>query len=311
MSRPPYFYRELNLSEGIISPSTVHVQNTVVAGYFRKYLLQRVLSVFKVTAPEDWPTNYWLYSIFGSGICAVIRTTQYGVIPQWCTLSGYDVFYRPRSVMISNPLINNGDSMQLVIDEECALVYCQPDYSGMMDIVSYYANLMALATESVSVNLLNSRLAYMFAASNKQSAESLKKLYDRVASGEPAVVYDKSLSTESGETPVQLFTQDLTSNFITPKVLESLRTIQQMFDTEIGIPNANLSKRERQITDEVNANNVETQSRMAMCLDTLKKCCKRASQMYGITLDFDWRYRQQEVDHADTNVGPNGPAQLG
>lgn len=311
MSRPPYFYREMNLSEGVISPSTMHIAETGVAAYFRKYLLQRLMSVFKVSAPEDWPINYWLYSIFGSGYCSVIATKEYGIIPQWCTLAGYDVFYRPRRVLISNPRLYDGLTLDLVISEECGLVYCQPDYSGMMDIVSYYANLMALATETVTINLLNSRLSYVFGASTKQASESLKKLYDRVASGEPASVYDKSLQNEDGALPIQIFTQDLGSNYITPKVLESLRTIQQMFDTEVGIPNANFTKRERQVTDEVNANNVETQTRMAMILDTLKKCCREVSQMYGITLDFDWRYRQQEVDNADPNTGYDGAVPLG
>ena len=62
-----------------------------------------------------------------------------------------------------------------------------------------------------------------------------------------------------------------------------------MFDTEIGIPNANTDKRERLITDEVNANNVETYSKCSMWLENLQEACQKVNRMFGLSISVDWR----------------------
>ena len=62
-----------------------------------------------------------------------------------------------------------------------------------------------------------------------------------------------------------------------------------MFDTEIGIPNANTDKRERLIQDEVNANNIETYSKCAMWLENLQDACKRVNDMFGLSISVRWR----------------------
>ena len=70
-----------------------------------------------------------------------------------------------------------------------------------------------------------------------------------------------------------------------------------MYDTEIGIPNANPDKKERLVTDEINANNVETATRCELWLDSIRKGIKQANDMYGLSLAVDWRVNPQtEID---------------
>ena len=65
--------------------------------------------------------------------------------------------------------------------------------------------------------------------------------------------------------------------------------IEAMFDTRIGIPNANTDKKERLVTDEINANNVETATMCEQWLDCIKKGIEKANAMYNLTLAVDWR----------------------
>ena len=160
---------------------------------------------------------------------------------------------------------------------------------GLFDLVDFYGDLMALSAETAGVNILNSKLSYVFAADNKASAESMKKLYDNIASGEPAQFVDKNLFDDEGNLKMQMFTQDVGTNFIADKLLESLRTIRCMFLTAIGIPNANTDKKERLIVDEVNANNFETRANCAQWLEELQKGCKKAREMFGIDISVNWR----------------------
>ena len=158
-----------------------------------------------------------------------------------------------------------------------------------MDLVSFYAQEMALASEAIDVNLLNSKLSYVFTASNKNAAESLKKLYDRIASGEPAVVIDKNLYNDDGSVSWEAFQQNVGQNYIASDLLSDMRKIEAEFDTKIGIPNANTDKKERLITDEVNANNVETRNLPELWLESLQQGCKESNAMFGINISVDWR----------------------
>ena len=72
-----------------------------------------------------------------------------------------------------------------------------------------------------------------------------------------------------------------------------MRKIEAEFDTEIGIPNANTDKAERLITDEVNANNVETATRCELWLESIKKGVDKANSMFGLSISVDWRVNPQ------------------
>ena len=62
------------------------------------------------------------------------------------------------------------------------------------------------------------------------------------------------------------------------------QTIWNEFLTEIGIPNFNRDKRERMITDEVNANNTETAFSMSHWLETIRGGMDKANKMFGLDL---------------------------
>lgn len=283
----PRYYEEINAYNAVISPSTVHIKNTSLAQFFKRYLLQEAMSVFDWDMPETWDRAYFLYVLYVAGYIGIINTDQFGVIPQHGGLGGYNVFYAPRYMMIANPLFK--ETLRPIIGVDCTLIRLQPDYRGLFDIVDYYGDMMALTAETAGVNLLNSKLSFVFGADNKASAESLKKIYDDVASGNPAAFVDKQLLDEDGSLRITMFEQNVGQNFITDKLLQVLRDIRCMFLTDIGIPNANTQKRERLITDEVNANNFETRSKCSLWLDELKKGCAKAREMFGIQLDVDWR----------------------
>ena len=68
------------------------------------------------------------------------------------------------------------------------------------------------------------------------------------------------------------------------------------FNTEIGIPNTNVEKKERMVSDEVNSNNVETMLKMDDILDRLKGQCKELNTMAGgQIISVDWRYKENEL----------------
>lgn len=307
MSNPPYSYEVYNAYNGMMSPSTVHVRNTALAQFFKRYLLQEAMSVFEWKMPDHWARNYFLYVLYVWGYIAVFDAgEEFGVIPQHCGLGGYSIMYQPTKALIANPLLNGVREKE--IGRDCEIIRLQPDYMGLYDLVDYYGDLMALCAETVGVNVLNSKLSYVFSAQNKAAAESYKKLYDSISGGDPAVFADKTLLDDQGNLTVQLLQQNVGNNFIADRVLDCMGTIRNQFLTAIGIPNANTDKRERLNSDEVNANNFETRANCALWLDELKHACKLAREMFpGLELDVDWRKEiKEEYDNADAMDQPSG-----
>lgn len=292
MQAAPYMYDYVNACVSQHSPSTVHTKNTELQRFFARYLLQKAMSVFKWDLPETWDRDYFLYVLYGIGYIAVINTDKYGVIPQQCGLDGYNIFYQPKRALVTNPLLKG--LRRLDIGTQCTLIKLQPDYGSVMDLVGFYADMMALTAETAGVNLVNSRLSYVFFGKNKNTAESQKKLFDRVASGEPATFVDTALyDVQSGNPSWIPFQQNVGQNYIAGEALADLRKWEMMFDTDIGIPNANTDKKERLISDEVNANNVEVTSKADLWLDQLQKSFAQTSKMFGVKLGVEWRNKPQ------------------
>lgn len=286
-NNPPYSSYQENLYNSCFSPSTVHVNNTKLRAYFQKYLLQKAISVFKWNLPEDWDEDYFKYTLYGLGYIAVLETRSFGVICQGGALGGYNLYYRPSYIIITNPLIKT--SITANINTDCAIIKLQPDYSSIMDIVSYYADQMALASEALGMNLVNVKTGVVFGADDKALAESYKKMFDKISAGDPAVVVGKKLFDQDGKPSWFPFVQNMKQNYIASDVLSDMRKIEAMFDTDIGIPNANTDKKERLVTDEVNANNVETATRCELWLESIRKGVDQANKMYNLNLSVDWR----------------------
>lgn len=303
-----FYYPVINAYNSAVSPSTVHVKNTGLARFFKRYFLQEAISVFEWDMPDSWDRNYFLYVLYVWGYISILKTDKYGVIPQHCGLGGYNVFYAPAYAIVTNPLFR--ETYRLKIGEVCEVLRLEPDFHGLYDLIDFYGDLMALAAEAAGVNLLNSKLSFVFAASGTTMAESLKKIYDNYSSGEPAIVIDAKLLSDDGKLTVQMFDQDVGGNFIVDRLLDVMRSIRCMFLTDIGIPNTNLFKASGIGASEIAANNIETRSKCALWLDELKRGIKRVNAMFpGLNLSVDWRQDLKNVmegandERVDLNSG--------
>lgn len=289
LSKPPIQYDFKNLYNASINPSEIHTQNIGLFFYYGDYLLKKIISVFKFSGlPDTWAENYFKYILFGCGYIAIFKSKEYGVIPQHCSLSdNMTLFYQPKRVLIANPVLKE---QELEIGKNCELIKLQPDYTGIMDIVSYYADMLAVCSETVGVNLLNSKVSYVFFAKNKAEAETFKKAYDKVSKGNPFVVLDKDNQSEEGRKEWDFFLQNVGNSYIVDKVLDDMKTIEDQFNTKVGIPNANTQKRERLISSEVEANDIDTKALVNIWLDTLNNDIMKVNKKYDLNLSVKYRY---------------------
>ena len=286
----PYSYNQINNYNAHYSPSTVHCQNTDLVNFYKRYLLEKVQAVFEWSLPPGWNRDYFERVLYCNGYISIINTDKFGVIPQNCGLYGYDVFYQPTNVTIANPLLSG--ILRPRIGTQCALIKMQPDYKGICDVITYYADMLAMCAEAASINIQNSKIATVFFAGDKAQAETYKKMYDQLSAGNPISVIDRSL--RENNTGWETFNRDVKNSYILTDLLADMRKIEMQFDTLIGLPNANTDKRERLITAEVESNSQEVASLRTIWLNTMRDGVEVARKLFGIDIAVKFRWEGEQ-----------------
>ena len=292
----PVYYDYQNLYDSSFRPAGIHARNTGLSLFFDRYLFQKLFSVYDFTIPESWDPDYFRYTLFVMGYSIVFNTDQFGIVNNHGSLYGRNFYYRPTKAIVANPLLKNS-SRQMDIGKDCSIIKLTPDYRGAYDVVSTFSDMMALTFESMGINLINTKLAYVFSSDNKAMAESFKQLYEEIASGNPAAFADKNLFDADGQPRWTTFNQNLKQTFLGNDFTTFMTSIESMFLSFIGIENVNFEKRERLTNDEVNANNENTHAISRVWLNSLQDSMKKTNDLFGLNLSVklstDYKFADQ------------------
>ena len=292
----PFNYANCNLINGTMTPSTVKNCNNATFAYWERALFQRA-SYSIVMNDLPWSVSvkdFLFWALFRSGYVAVFDTDQFGLSFQPCTLTGFDFYYQPVKAIVANPAYQN----DFTIGADCEILKLTPDYMGIWDIIYRYASKLAMIDSAIDMSIINNKFAYAIAAGSKSGAEAVKKMYDKINSGEPLVVYDKSafLTEEEIRTgkdnAVRLFERsNLKQSYLTTDQLADQKTILRQFDEEIGIPSLPYEKKERLTQYESESNVTASQSRINVWIDTLNESAGLINKMFHLNMSFESRFK--------------------
>ena len=279
-----FSFESINLYNGTRSPSGT-VEYDLTTAYFFRSLYQRALSNFKFNLPESWNMGYFKNVLFGMGYIGVIKTSQYGIIPQICNPYGYGIYLQPTNLRVTQPLV----SFDGVIGDNCEIIKLTPDYTGILDIIEHYASKLAKCWTSIEVSLVNSRVGLVAFPKNKNASEAIKYLVERLTAGEPLMCADKILKDGLDEgDPLFTYFGEPAKNYITDKLLNDFTTILNSFDREIGIPIVS-DKKERMIESEVNALISDSGSRIDTWKESLTNSIDNVNRLFNLNITFTVR----------------------
>lgn len=310
----PLNTQELNSLAGRYSPSMVKAYNNATYAYWERSLFQRAVSRIKTTLPDNWEgsrRDFLLYCLLKIGFVFVSYSDSLGYWFNPGHLYGIDFYYQPTEFVLANPRINElGLKNRYELHTEGELLKFMPDYQGIFDTISYYAEKLSALDNAINMSIINSKFAFILAAKNKATAEALKKVLDKINKGEPAVFLDKALMNDpnSADTPWQLLEiQKLKENYITDKQLIDFQTILNAFDAEIGINTVPYQKAERFVSAEANSRQNDSQARIQTAIECLKSSVKDIKKLYpDIRLDFDLREGESEYGRLEDNSTGTG-----
>ena len=252
--------------------------------YYREFLLKKIFSVFEFTIPETWSMDYFQTHLFLDGYIGIVDTDA-GVLPLQCSFSGINVFNEPTDIIVANPVLGSFDRK---IGVNGVLLRIQYNYMGVLTMLNRYATLLAMCDSGIAVNLMNSKVTWIGMAETKAQAETMKTMYDRISMGEPAV-FVKGSAIGNGES---IYWNHAKENYVANEIQDTKRSLIAEFLTEIGIDNVNIDKRERLVTDEVNANDEEIRCNVQHWLENIQTGFREANDLFG--LDLSVRIRSYE-----------------
>lgn len=305
----PLNYEQINLAAGTYFPSQVKPYNNEAFMYWQRSLFQRACSTLILNVPEIWKPHknllYW--SLFAYGFCGVFDLDEFGKCFNPVNVSGYNFYYEPTIAVLANPAMKD-DKTEFEIGKNCQILKLTPDYKGVFDIITYYAEKLAALDCAINTAIINTKFAYIIGAKNKSAAEVLKKLFDRVSKGEPAVFFDSKLANDPNDKaePWQaLFRDNLKSSYITTDLLKDAQTILNNFDCEVGIPTIPYEKKERMVTSEAESRQIDATSRSIVWFDELTRTMEICNDFLGFTgsdkLSVTMRYNIEERGEENGN----------
>lgn len=273
------------------APKDVHGEFNAMNGYYWQWGLKKILSRFELeNAPGDWDMNYFWSHLFLDGSIAILDT-ELGIIPLRCGYTGINVWDRPTDIVIANPILG---SFTRKIGTDGALIHLQYDYKGISPILQRFSTLLAMCDSAISVNLMNSKVAFIGFVDDQAQAKTMQKMYDDISGGTPAVYVRKTQVN-----PESFIFNNVRQSFVADDVMIVRRKIVNDFLSDIGINNANLDKRERLNEQEVNANNEEVRFNVLNWIDTIQEGLDVANRLYGLNLKLMLREVTEETKQGD------------
>ena len=111
-----------------------------------------------------------------------------------------------------------------------------------------------------------------------------------------SVIVHKDLLPEEGKNMLTTFADNFPAQML-DKLYAARRTLLNNFLTEIGINNANVDKKERLNSMEVNSNSEEVAANVTLVYDNLKKSFEEFNKLsnIGISVDLHYNYENQDI----------------
>ena len=288
MGYKPLNYDQINNIEGHLQPSMLKYCNSITYAYWQRSLFQRAISTIDFEGlPDTWKASvrdFFYWCIFAYGYVGVFDTDEFGLSFQPGAFYGFDFYYQPTEFIVANPKLNK----RFTIHEDCEIIKLTPDYRGIWDIISYYAMLLSALDSGINMSIVNNKFAYLMGAKNKAAAETLKKIFDKIASGDPAVIFDQSLLQDDPQTKTEpyqfLERSNLKQSYLTTDQLMDRSTLLSSFDAEIGIRSVPYQKKERLVTAEAESREQDSTARLMVWKATLDSSLELVNNMFGTSI---------------------------
>lgn len=274
------------------------------------YLQMLSLNLFKYTnMPKSINTFYLEYILQSRGYCALYKDDNLGFIASEVTIGGELNHYQ---LPTQYHTVSSSSMLQKTLNaNECILVKNSPLYLGLFPYLSFYSKKLALISRTMDQNLTMQWTPYIITG-DRRMLQQFKVFMKKILQGVQTIFTSKGMKMDD------INILQTNAPFIADDLHAMKQSILRECMTFLGIENANMDKKERLVSDEVNANNQQVIASRNMWLSERKKAIEEFNKMYGLNVkvefapyeDFEEIMRMVELDNGtsinDFNLNKEG-----
>ena len=256
---------------------------------FTDYFLRLKLLAKSVFKWENLPNNMdekWIESfLFDHGQCVFYDDPQRGLMVAQCNPDGdLNNYQEPASV---SPTGIDIPVLTLVPGESCVLISNNDERVPTEQTLKLFAYRLAEISRAIDLNVIAQKTPVLMHTS-KNKMLSIKNIYAQWNGNEPVIYGDNSFDTEA----LRVLKTDAPVVF--PELQQQKIAMWNECLTFLGINNANTEKRERLITDEVEANNDHIDLSAGCMLKARQRAADEINRIFGTNISVKLRREDKE-----------------
>lgn len=263
---------------------------------YLNHILEIAISRYKwIDLPDTVDERFLEVTLCGrNGTALFFEDKEIGFLALPCTMNGrWNVYNIP---IERRAYATNG--YQAVRNEkDSVIIYNNQLHNGMSTyskLVQYAKDLYLLDT--VTMLNVNAQKTPLMILSDEKQALTLKNLYMKYDGNQPFIFGDKN-----DLNPNIIQAVNTGAPFLADKLYELKQNIWNEILTFLGVPNVQVTKKERLITDEVNRGLGGVFASRYSGLLSRRQACEQINDMFGLNLSVEYR-NESETDNvkADT-----------
>lgn len=226
--------------------------------------------------PEGMEGRHIEQALLLQGQCFFYDHETLGLICLPCSNSGQmNVYGEPTRILVSG----HGFSENRHITDGVRIIN-NPRVIPTDITLQYFCTKLAQIDSTMNTNLIQQKVPFIFATS-KENELTIKNLYAKMYTGEPAIFVDQSLLNQNGDLNIQSVSCE--APYIIDKLQEHRFEIEKELLTFLGI-NTTIEKKERLLQDETNANNEQITLNVEIGLRERERACDEINEKFGLNL---------------------------
>ena len=236
---------------------------------------------------EKWIENF----LFKHGKCVFYKDDIRGLMVAECnpdgTLNNYE---EPVSV---TPTGIDVEAITLTPGVDCVLIRNNDEMLPTSETLKLFAYRLAEISRTIDVNVNAQKTPVLVLTSDKQKL-TLKNVYAQWNGNEPVIYGDKNLDIDG----IKVLKTD--APIVFPQLQNQKITLWNECLTFLGVNNANTEKRERLITDEVEANNDHIDLSADCMLKARQKAVEQINKLFETNITVKLRRESENENTEDT-----------
>lgn len=239
--------------------------------------------------PNGIPERFIERVLFQYGQCAFFYDDEFGFMASKCTLNDRLNFYdEPIGYVCYSNVYHKEYSA-----DDCIIIrnnaFCVPTSST----IRLFASRLAEVERIIDVNIKAQKTPLIIVTDEKQRL-TMKNLMKQFDGNTPFIFGNKGLQTDA----IKAIKTDVP--FLADQLMIYKHDLWNDAMSFLGIANANTDKRERLVTDEVNANNHLVALSANVMYKQRKEACEQINEKYGL----DVNVKMRSVDDVFAQLAP-------